>query len=131
MQWSNVLISIFLSFMAISIGSTAQTVRNEYTPLGCMMCHQGGSNTEDKKTRPSSADASINNIKRDVVFLTDKRLEGRLTGSQGEYMATQYVASTLDKLGLEGANVDGRFFQTFYFSAPNDDKKKVGWREMF
>lgn len=86
---------------------------------GCMMCHQGSITNDTPKASP------ITNIKKHVSFLADDRLQGRLTGSQGEYLAAEYVAKTLQELGFEGAGDQGSFFQTFHFIAPNDDKKKV------
>jgi Zn-dependent M28 family amino/carboxypeptidase len=44
-------------------------------------------------------------------FLADDLLEGRAPGSRGEKLATRYIASQLEALGLEPAGEGGTFFQ--------------------
>jgi Tol biopolymer transport system component len=44
-----------------------------------------------------------------VSYLADARLEGRLTGTTGERLATVYVASEFESLGLERARTEGSF----------------------
>lgn len=56
-------------------------------------------------------------IMRHVDFLCRPELEGRLTGTRGERMATAYVAAYLDSLGLEPAGDNGTWFQEFEFPA--------------
>ena len=60
---------------------------------------------------------SANDIRRHVVNLASEAMDGRLTGSKGERMATDYVADAFRSLGLEPAGEDGGFFQTFAFTA--------------
>ena len=48
-----------------------------------------------------------------VTFLCSDALAGRLTGSEGEKLATQYVADRFQQLGLEPAGDHGTYFQTF------------------
>jgi hypothetical protein len=52
-----------------------------------------------------------------VNFLTSDALEGRLTGSAGEKLATHYVAQIFAGLGLEPAGDNGTFFQEFTFTS--------------
>ena len=54
-------------------------------------------------------------IMRHVDFLCRKELAGRMTGSDGEKMATAYVAAYFDHLGLQPAGDEGSWFQSFEF----------------
>jgi Tol biopolymer transport system component len=56
-------------------------------------------------------------IMRHVDYLCRPELEGRLTGTRGEQLATAYVAAYLDYLGLKPAGDDGTFFQSFPFTS--------------
>lgn len=64
-------------------------------------------------------DASINeqDLLRHVDYLCRKELAGRDTGSLGERMATAYVASIFDSLGLKPAGDNGTWFQKFRYPA--------------
>ncbi|MCA9084405.1 MAG: M28 family peptidase [Planctomycetaceae bacterium] len=67
---------------------------------------------------------------RHVEYLCRPQLEGRLTGTRGEKLATSYVALTMETLGLEPAGDDGTWFQSFEFtsgvSAGDGNSLKVG-----
>lgn len=52
-----------------------------------------------------------------VKFLCSDSLEGRLTGTRGEKLATQYVANLFHQLDFEPAGDHGTFFQEFDFTA--------------
>ena len=54
---------------------------------------------------------------RHVEYLCRPRLEGRLTGTRGEKLATGYVALFFETLGLEPAGDDGSWFQVFDFTS--------------
>ncbi len=56
-------------------------------------------------------------IARHVAFLCREELEGRLTGTEGEKLATAYIAAYFDELGLEPAGDKGTWFQNFEFTA--------------
>lgn len=56
-------------------------------------------------------------IHRYVNFLSSDALQGRLTGTQGEKLATQYVAMQFQQLGLIPAGDNGTYFQEFDFNA--------------
>lgn len=78
-------------------------------------------------TRPdfSPADAV-----RHVEYLCRPQLKGRLTGTKGEKLATNYVALYLETLGLEPAGPDESWFQKFEFtsgvSAGENNKLNAG-----
>ncbi|MCH9757470.1 MAG: M28 family peptidase [Gammaproteobacteria bacterium] len=61
--------------------------------------------------------AYATDLKKHVLFLSSAKLEGRLTGTPGEALATQYIADFFNTLGLEPAGDNGTFFQTFDFTA--------------
>lgn len=63
----------------------------------------------------SAAEYSISEqrLKEHVEFFTADVLEGRLTGSPGEQLATQYIAQTFRDIGLVPAGDNGSFFQEF------------------
>ena len=54
---------------------------------------------------------------RHVEYLCRPRLEGRLTGTRGEKLATNYVALFFETLGLEPAGEDDDWFQPFEFTS--------------
>ena len=68
-------------------------------------------------SKTTSADFAPQDIMRHVDYLCRPELEGRLTGSRGEQLATAYVAAYLDHLGLQPAGDDGTFFQAFEFTS--------------
>lgn len=54
-------------------------------------------------------------IARHVAYLCRPELEGRLTGSEGEKKATEYVATAMDQVGLKPDAPDGTWFHPFTF----------------
>jgi len=56
-------------------------------------------------------------IREHITYLASEELQGRLTGTEGEITATQYVADFFERLGLEPAGDDGGYFQPFEFTA--------------
>ena len=66
-----------------------------------------------------SSAATINqgDLKNFLERLASEEYEGRGTGDKGERMATAYLASFFEGLGLEPAGNDGTYFQEFGFNA--------------
>ncbi len=56
-------------------------------------------------------------VLRHVDYLCRPELEGRLTGTRGEQLATAYVAAYMDALGLEPGGDDGGWFDNFEFTS--------------
>ena len=56
-------------------------------------------------------------IRHHVEFLADDALEGRMTGSEGAKRAAAYIAELFAQLNLPPAGDEGRYFQTFEFTA--------------
>ena len=71
-----------------------------------------------KSVRDNASTAfSSKDIIRHVDYLCREELAGRMTGTRGEKLATAYVASYLDSLGLEPAGDDGTWYQRFEFTS--------------
>jgi len=65
----------------------------------------------------TAPDVVATDLRMHITYLASEMMDGRLTGSDGERRATEYVASVLKSYGLEPAG-DGRtFFQNFEFTA--------------
>ena len=67
--------------------------------------------------RQTTAAITPADIRLHISYLASEALGGRLTGSDGERLATDYVAKVFGALGLQPAGDDGTFFQTFPFTA--------------
>lgn len=61
---------------------------------------------------PQNGTAELLKLKADVTFLASDSLEGRGTGSEGEWLAAQFVAAEFEALGLEPKGTDG-YYQPF------------------
>ena len=87
----------------------------------------GGTNLKseisDRKSAPqpdftkTTADITPSDMKQHVTYLASDELEGRLTGTQGEKLATQYVADVFQKLGLQPMGDKDTWFENFDFTA--------------
>jgi len=55
--------------------------------------------------------ASETEIRKHLIFLADDSLQGRETGSRGEYLAATYIADQLSSLGLDPMGTHGLYFQ--------------------
>jgi len=60
---------------------------------------------------------SSTDLRLHVEELASDEMEGRLTGTPGERLAAEYLASTLEALGFEPAGDDGTFFDPFEFTS--------------
>jgi hypothetical protein len=67
--------------------------------------------------RQTTAVIAPADIQLHIGYLASEALGGRLAGSDGERLATDYVARVFGALGLQPAGDDGTFFQTFPFTA--------------
>lgn len=70
--------------------------------------------------RLGGGDFQAAHIARHVNFLCRDELEGRLTGTEGERLATAYVAAYFEELGLQPVGDDGTYFQEFEFTSGID-----------
>ncbi len=55
---------------------------------------------------------SIDRIRTDLQYLASEPLQGRGVGTRGEELATDYIASQLQKAGIKGAGERGSYFQS-------------------
>lgn len=68
--------------------------------------------------RPVTSDGiTTDDLKTLVTTLTADEMAGRLTGTEGERLATAYVADAFASLGLAPAGDNGTMFQAFDFTA--------------
>ncbi len=81
---------------------------------------------KDSRGRPSpkgapqpqtSAEITPADAERIVRQLASDAMEGRLTGTRGAKLATEYVAKQFERLGLLPAGDNGTWFQAFTFTA--------------
>ncbi|RPD97753.1 M28 family peptidase [Aureibaculum marinum] len=63
-------------------------------------------------------------IYNDVVFLSDDKLEGRKTGSEGEKIAAEYIAKRFKEIGLAPKGNNG-YFQDFTFTPKTNPHGEV------
>jgi hypothetical protein len=66
-------------------------------------------------------------IKEQVTFLSDDKLQGRLTGSKGEKQAASYIIKQYKAAGLKPAGAGGSWLQPFPYNA---GKKAEGKNEL-
>ncbi len=66
------------------------------------------------KTTPEITAADM---RQHVTFLASDELDGRLTGTEGEKMATAYVADVFQKIGLKPAGQKDTWYEPFEFTA--------------
>ncbi|MDF1658591.1 MAG: M28 family peptidase [Verrucomicrobiales bacterium] len=60
---------------------------------------------------------SKEDIRNHIAYLASPELEGRLTGTKGEQLATEHVAEAFKEWGLEPGGDDGSYYQSFEFTA--------------
>jgi Zn-dependent M28 family amino/carboxypeptidase len=82
--------------------------------------------------RGQTPEAPLQGLQIDVVYLSSDLLKGRETGTEGEAMAAQYIASRFDELGLTPMGSDA-WFQPFEFTfndnphaAPGSGVARIG-----
>jgi hypothetical protein len=54
----------------------------------------------------------LKNLKTDVAYLADDKLEGRAIGTEGERLASEYIAAAFENAGLKPKGTEG-YFQPF------------------
>lgn len=59
-------------------------------------------------------------LRKHIAFLADDRLEGRGTGSEGERIASEYIAKHFRQLGLKPMGDNGAYFHNFGFKKNTD-----------
>ncbi len=75
------------------------------------------SSTNAPDLSATASDIRAEDIRQHVTYLASDELEGRRTGTHGEELATAYVASVFEGLGLVPDGDDGTYFQPYEFTA--------------
>lgn len=75
------------------------------------------SGAESLPTPQTASDITLADLRTHITTLASEKLEGRMTGTPGEQLATQYVADLFRSFGLAPAGDAGSFFQPFSFTA--------------
>jgi Tol biopolymer transport system component len=73
--------------------------------------------TEPPSLTATSAAIRPEDVRLHLTYLASEALGGRLTGSPGERLATDYVAGVFRQLGLEPAGDADAYFQSYEFTA--------------
>lgn len=75
---------------------------------------------QSKKAAPATMHETIMDMQVDVVYLASDLLMGRETGTPGEQMAADYIASRFEEVGLMPKGDKGTWFHNFDFKiTPN------------
>jgi hypothetical protein len=61
--------------------------------------------------RPTVPEITVEDLRTRLYLLADDSLAGRRAGTAGDFMATDYIASEMRRLGLEAAGEAGTYFQ--------------------
>jgi len=65
----------------------------------------------DNKTKDALTKVDTARIKKDITYLADNKLKGRLPGKEGYKMAVDYVADQFKQIGLTPSGNNGTFLQ--------------------
>lgn len=76
-----------------------------------------GTEVAPAKTFETSAAITPDDMRQHIGYLASDELEGRLTGTKGEILATEHVANHFKKWGLKPGGDDESFFEPFGFTA--------------
>ena len=67
---------------------------------------------------PTSAEAVVARMKKDIFYLAGPECNGRGVGSPGIDKAADYIAGLFKEFGVKGAMKDGTYFQPFTITGP-------------
>ena len=65
----------------------------------------------------TSAEIRSDDMKQHITYLASDALQGRMTGTRGEQLATEYMAGVFQQLGLVPFGDDNTYYSTFDFTA--------------
>ncbi|MDF1863394.1 MAG: M28 family peptidase [Saprospiraceae bacterium] len=71
-------------------------------------------------------EADLQDLRIDVIYLASDLLQGRETGTPGEALAAQYVASRFEEIGLTPKGSDGTWFHAFDFNYKSNPHAEKG-----
>lgn len=79
----------------------------------CVTCLLTLSSFASENYAPANDSITAEDLRRDVFFLTSDEINGRLVGSQGNLLATEYIEQRFSKLGIKAFTTIGSYRQTF------------------
>ena len=79
----------------------------------------------DKKARKALEQVDSNAIKKDITYLADDKLKGRLPGEPGYQMAVDYVSEQFKQIGLLPAGENGAYTQKLILRKATVDLKSA------
>ena len=80
--------------------------------------------------RSTSTAISAADLRVRLTALAHDSMMGRMTGEAGSHVATAYIASEFERLGLEPAGENGTYFQTVPFFRLSADSARINVDEM-
>ncbi len=85
-------------------------------PVTATVAHESNETHKSHAPKDTTADITPADLRSHVTYLASDELDGRLTGTEGEKLATQYVADCFKDIGLVPAG-DKDWFDNFEFTA--------------
>jgi len=64
-----------------------------------------------------SPEITADDFRTEVKYIASDELEGRMTGSRGTQMASDYITAYFEEIGLKAIGDDGSYFQEFPFTS--------------
>ncbi|HJQ65454.1 MAG TPA: M28 family peptidase [Gemmatimonadales bacterium] len=89
-------------------------MRTSMALLAALLTGCAGSRTPTPVSA-TTADITADDLRHRLFILAHDSMQGRETGSAGDYQAQEYIASEFRRLGLEPAGENGTYFQTVPF----------------
>jgi hypothetical protein len=77
-----------------------------------------------KATKDALGKVDSTRIKRDIAYLADDKLKGRLPGTEGYQMAADYVVDQFKQMGLTPAGDNGTFLQKMILRKATVDSRE-------
>lgn len=93
---------------------------NHQAALELLAASPDAETTASASLPDTEAAFSGDDLLKHITYLASEELQGRLTGTEGERLATEYVAGMFAKFGLDPAGNDGTYFDPFEFTAGVD-----------
>ena len=84
--------------------------------LIAIMTVLAGLGPASEPSAPCNESIRQQDLKADLFFLAGDAFQGRLTGTAGNTLAAEFIASRFDRLGLKRMGSDGSYFQPFLLS---------------
>lgn len=63
-------------------------------------------------------------LRTDITYLADDKLEGRAIGTEGERLASEYIAAAFERIGLEPKGTNG-YYQPFTVKKPTNPHEQA------